>query len=71
LYAVHDSIKPIDRSRGVSMNETTLKQVQREVDEWISQFEEGYWPPLSMLASLVEIDRFELCSDQCFNCPYV
>jgi len=24
------------------------------VDEWISQFEEGYWPPLSMLAALVE-----------------
>ena len=40
--------------RGVSMNGTTLKQVQREVDEWISQYEEGYWPPLSMLASLIE-----------------
>ena len=24
------------------------------VDDWINQFEEGYWPPLSMLASLVE-----------------
>ena len=36
------------------MEELTLKQVQRIVDNWISQFEEGYWPPLSMLASLVE-----------------
>lgn len=28
--------------------------VQREVDEWISQFEEGYWQPLSMLARISE-----------------
>ena len=32
----------------------TIKQAQKIVDEWINQFEEGYWPPLSMLASLVE-----------------
>jgi NTP pyrophosphatase (non-canonical NTP hydrolase) len=32
----------------------TVKQLQKQVDEWINQFEEGYWPPLSMLASLVE-----------------
>jgi len=36
------------------VEELTLKQAQRIVDEWISQFEEGYWPPLSMLASLIE-----------------
>ncbi len=36
------------------MEELTLKQAQKIVDEWISQFEEGYWPPLSMLASLME-----------------
>lgn len=36
------------------MEELTLKQAQKIVDKWISQFEEGYWPPLSMLASLVE-----------------
>ena len=36
------------------MEELTLKQAQKIVDDWISQFEEGYWPPLSMLASLVE-----------------
>ncbi len=24
------------------------------MDKWIGQFEEGYWPPLSMLAAVVE-----------------
>ena len=32
----------------------TLKDVQKVVDDWIGQFEEGYWQPLSMLAALVE-----------------
>lgn len=27
---------------------------QKEVDEWISQFKEGYFPPLAMLARLTE-----------------
>jgi len=31
-----------------------LREVQRRVDAWISQFEEGYWPPLSNLARLIE-----------------
>lgn len=31
-----------------------IKEMQRVVDEWISQFEEGYWSPLSMLARLTE-----------------
>ena len=31
-----------------------LKDAQRRVDEWISQFEEGYWPPLVNLARLME-----------------
>jgi len=31
-----------------------LHEYQRRVDEWINQFEEGYWHPLSMLTSLVE-----------------
>ena len=31
-----------------------LKEAQARVDEWISQFEEGYWPPLHNLARLVE-----------------
>lgn len=32
----------------------TLKVIQKTVDDWIGQFEEGYWPPLSMLAALTE-----------------
>jgi NTP pyrophosphatase (non-canonical NTP hydrolase) len=31
-----------------------LEKAQARVDEWISQFEEGYWPPLAILARLVE-----------------
>ena len=31
-----------------------LKDAQARVDAWISQFEEGYWPPLVNLARLVE-----------------
>jgi NTP pyrophosphatase (non-canonical NTP hydrolase) len=33
---------------------TSLQPIQREVDEWISQFEEGYFAPLPMLARLTE-----------------
>jgi NTP pyrophosphatase (non-canonical NTP hydrolase) len=33
---------------------TSMKTVQKIVDNWIKQFEEGYWPPLSMLAAVVE-----------------
>lgn len=31
-----------------------LQGAQRRVDEWIGQFDEGYWPPLANLARLVE-----------------
>ena len=31
-----------------------LREAQARVDEWISQFEEGYWPPLVNLARLME-----------------
>lgn len=31
-----------------------LKGVQLEVDDWIGQFKEGYWPPLANLARLAE-----------------
>jgi len=31
-----------------------IKEMQMEVDRWIGQFEEGYWPPLTMLARLTE-----------------
>lgn len=32
----------------------TLLEAQAEVDAWISRFEEGYWPPLTNLARLIE-----------------
>ncbi|MGH7504377.1 MAG: nucleotide pyrophosphohydrolase [Longimicrobiales bacterium] len=32
----------------------TIAEAQRAVDAWVGQFEEGYWPPLSNLARLVE-----------------
>lgn len=31
-----------------------LREAQARVDAYISQFEEGYWPPLSNLARLTE-----------------
>lgn len=31
-----------------------FRDAQNEVDAWISQFREGYFPPLSMLARLTE-----------------
>lgn len=32
----------------------SFKPIQQEVDQWISQFEEGYFAPLPMLARLTE-----------------
>ena len=32
----------------------TLREAQRRVDAWISQYQAGYWPPLANLARLVE-----------------
>ena len=31
-----------------------LKDAQERVDAWISRFDEGYWPPLTNLARLIE-----------------
>ena len=36
------------------MTQKSLKEMQKEVDEWISGLESGYWPALSQLAQLVE-----------------
>jgi NTP pyrophosphatase (non-canonical NTP hydrolase) len=36
------------------LSDKTLKQVQQEVDSYISQFKEGYFSPLSMLARMTE-----------------
>lgn len=32
----------------------SFKDAQQQVDAWISQFKEGYWQPLPMLARLTE-----------------
>ena len=32
----------------------SLREAQQDVDRYISQFREGYWPPLANLARLVE-----------------
>lgn len=31
-----------------------IKDWQKQVDDWISQFEEGYWQPTSMMLRLTE-----------------
>lgn len=36
------------------MSEKTMKQLQDEVDRYISQFKEGYFSPLAMLARMTE-----------------
>ena len=38
----------------MEVSEKTLKAMQREVDQYISQFKEGYFSPLSMLARMAE-----------------
>ena len=32
----------------------SFRDAQTDVDAWISQFKEGYWQPLSMLARITE-----------------
>lgn len=36
------------------MSKLSINEAQELVDNWINQFEEEYWPPLSMFAALVE-----------------
>ena len=43
---------PDDRQRPIGAR--NLMDAQARVEEWISQFEEGYWPPLANLARLME-----------------
>jgi len=38
----------------MSEPDPTVRDLQGAVDDWISQWEEGYWPPLSNLARLTE-----------------
>ena len=35
-------------------NDKTMKELQQEVDAYISQFKEGYFSPLAMTARLTE-----------------
>lgn len=36
------------------MTQKTMKEMQHEVDQYISQFKEGYFSPLAMLARMTE-----------------
>jgi NTP pyrophosphatase (non-canonical NTP hydrolase) len=36
------------------MTDMTLAQMQKEVDDYISQFKEGYFPPMSLIVRLAE-----------------
>ena len=36
------------------MSEKTIQEMQKEVDHYISQFKEGYFSPLAMLARMTE-----------------
>lgn len=36
------------------MTDYTLREVQKQVDEWVSEVGKGYWTPHEMLARLVE-----------------
>ena len=36
------------------MTDTTLREVQQTVDEWVQNYAGGYWEPLAILARLVE-----------------
>lgn len=38
----------------VTLSEKSLAAIQREVDDYISQFKEGYFSPLAMLARMTE-----------------
>lgn len=42
------------RIAGKPLKERTLADIQRDVDAYISQFKEGYFSPLSMLARMTE-----------------
>jgi len=42
------------RLPGVTLTERTLADMQREVDAYITQFKEGYFSPLALLARLTE-----------------
>ncbi len=44
----------VRRNEVMTMAEKSMKEMQREVDAYISQFKEGYFSPLAMLARMTE-----------------
>lgn len=42
------------RIAGMKLQEKTLADIQREVDAYITQFKEGYFSPLALLARMME-----------------
>jgi NTP pyrophosphatase (non-canonical NTP hydrolase) len=49
-----DTTKERRDHEGMTTKPFTTKEMQNRVDEYISQFKEGYFSPLSMLARLTE-----------------
>lgn len=47
-------IKPELLLEETVLNKKSLDEMQKEVDQYISQFKEGYFSPLSMLARMTE-----------------
>jgi NTP pyrophosphatase (non-canonical NTP hydrolase) len=46
--------KVMAHGRNMAMSDKSLQLMQQEVDQYISQFKEGYFGPLSMLARMSE-----------------
>ncbi|WEK55722.1 MAG: nucleotide pyrophosphohydrolase [Candidatus Cohnella colombiensis] len=44
----------LSRLEEVNLTERSLADIQRDVDAYISQFKEGYFSPLAMLARMTE-----------------
>ncbi|APH04623.1 nucleotide pyrophosphohydrolase [Bacillus weihaiensis] len=38
----------------ITLNQKTMNDLQKEVDEYIGQFKEGYFSPLAMMARITE-----------------
>jgi len=43
-----------EESEVMKMSERTMEEMQRAVDAYISQFKEGYFPPMELVARLTE-----------------
>src|SRR5690554_3286622 len=50
----HCSKKATSSASWSSSRSVEISEAQARVDAWISRFEEGYWPPLTNLARLIE-----------------